>query len=105
MASVVFVRAMNVGGNFCRPAQLAKQLSRFDIINIGAVGSFVVRKNVNDSALRTAIAKKLAFKCEIMICPAKSIVDLARKDPFSKQLSGPDITRFVSILHKRPNKL
>ena len=105
MASVVFVRAMNVGGNLCRPAQLAKELSKFDIVNIGAVGTFIVRKNVPDSTLRAAIAKKLSFKCEIMIVPAKAILDLARKDPFARQPSGPNITRFVSVLHKPPKNL
>jgi uncharacterized protein (DUF1697 family) len=106
MASVVFLRGVNVGGaNLCKPAQLAKQLKKFDIINIGAVGTFVVRENVVESTLRTAIAKKLPFKCEIMIVAAKAVVDLARKDPFARQPSGPDITRFVSVLHKRPGKL
>jgi uncharacterized protein (DUF1697 family) len=106
MASVVFLRAINVGGaNLCRPAELAKQLSKFDIVNIGAVGTFVVRENVSESTLRVAIAKKLPFKCEIMICPAKAVVDLARKDPFARQPSRPDITRFVSVLHRRPPKL
>ena len=103
MSSVVFLRAVNVGGtNLCRPAVLAKQLGKFDVVNIGAVGTFVVRENVSESALRAAIAKKLPFKCEIMICPAKAIVDLTRKDPFARQPSGPDITRFMSVLHKRP---
>jgi uncharacterized protein (DUF1697 family) len=106
MASVVFVRAMNVGGaNQCKPATIAKQLKKFDIVNIGAVGTFVVRTRVSEATLRRAIAKKLPFKCEIMICPAKSIVDLAKKDPFARQPSGPDITRFVSVLHERPQKL
>jgi uncharacterized protein (DUF1697 family) len=106
MPSVVFLRAINVGGaNRCRPAELAKQLSKFDIVNIGAVGTFVVRENASESTLRAAIAKKLPFKCEIMICQAKAIVDLARKDPFARQPSGPDITRFVSVLHMRPQKL
>ena len=50
--------------------------------------------------LSTAIAKKLPFKCEIMICPAKEVLDLVRKDPFARQPSGPDITRFVNVLHK-----
>ena len=84
---------------------LAKQLGKFDVVNIGAVGTFVVRENVSESALRAAIAKKLPFKCEIMICPAKAIVDLTRKDPFARQPSGPDITRFMSVLHKRPVKM
>lgn len=102
MSSVVFLRGINVGGaNRCKPALLAKQLKKFDIVNIGAVGTFVVRENVSDATLRAAIAKKLRFKCEIMICPAKAIVDLAKKDPFARQPSGPDITRFASVLHKR----
>jgi hypothetical protein len=70
MSSVVFLRAVNVGGaNRCQPAVIAKQLAQFGVINIGAVGTFVVRENVSESVLRHAIAKKLPFKCEIMICP------------------------------------
>jgi uncharacterized protein (DUF1697 family) len=102
MASIVFLRAVNVGGtNRCQPALIAKELAKFDIVNIGAVGTFVVRKNVSESALRVAIARKLPFKCEIMICPARDIIELASKDPFSRQPSGPNITRFVSVLAKR----
>ena len=101
MASVVFLRAVNVGGtNRCRPAALAKELNRLDIVNIGAVGTFVVRGNPSDTTVRAAIAKKLPFKCEIMICPARQIVDLVRRDPFAGQPSGPKITRFVMVMHK-----
>ena len=102
MSWVVFLRAVNVGGaNLCRPAQLAKQLSKFGVVNIGAVGTFVVRENVSESTLRNAFAKKLPFKCEIMICSARDIMKLASKDPFSKQPSGANITRFVNVLSKR----
>lgn len=102
MSSVVFLRGVNVGGaNRCRLAVLAKQLSRFGVVNIGAVGTFVIRKNVNASVLRNAIAKKLPFKCEIMICPAREIIKLASKDPFAQQPSGPNITHFVNVLAKR----
>jgi len=102
MPSVVFLRAVNVGGtNRCKPALIAKQLAKFGVVNIGAVGTFVVREDVSESALRAAIAKKLPFKCEIMICPARDITKLAFKDPFSGQPSGPEITRFVNVLHKR----
>src|SRR5215467_7908574 len=101
MRWVVFLRAVNVGGtNLCRPALLAKQLSRFGVVNIGAVGTFVVRENVSESILRAAIAKKLSFKCEIMICPARDITKLAAKNPFARQPSGPEITRFVNVLAK-----
>jgi len=102
MSSVVFLRGVNVGGaNRCRPALLAKQLSGFGVVNIGAVGTFVIRKNVNASVLRNAFTKKLSFKCEIMICPAREIIKLASKDPFAQHPSGPNITQFVNVLAKR----
>ena len=112
MPSVVFLRAVNVGGtNRCQPALIAKQLARFGVVNIGAVGTFVVREDVSESALRAAIARKLPFKCEIMICPARDIIKFISNDPFSHEPpvrlgpSGPNITRFVSVLHKRPRTL
>ena len=80
MQRVVFLRAVNVGGaNRCRPAEIAKKLAKFGVVNIGAVGTFVVRKDVSESVLRAAMTRTLSFKCEIMICPAKAIVDLARE--------------------------
>jgi uncharacterized protein (DUF1697 family) len=102
MAWVVFLRAVNVGkANRCRPAAIAKQLAKFDVVNIGAVGTFVVRENVGESTLRAAIARKLPFQCEIMTCPARDIIKLTSTDPFSGQPSGPTITRFVNVLAKR----
>jgi uncharacterized protein (DUF1697 family) len=97
----VFLRAVNVGGaNLCRPAALARELAKFGVVNIGAVGTFVVREDVSESALRNAIARKLPFKCEIMICAARDVIKLASKDPFSRQPSDPNITRFVNVLAK-----
>jgi uncharacterized protein (DUF1697 family) len=112
MRWVVFLRAVNVGGtNRCQPALIAKQLAKFGVVNIGAVGTFVVREDVSEAALRVALARKLPFKCEIMICPARDIIKLVRewrdspwrasKDPFSRQSSGPNIVQFVSVLAKR----
>jgi uncharacterized protein (DUF1697 family) len=102
MRWVVFLRAVNVGkANRCQPALIAKQLAKFGVLNIGAVGTFVVREDVRESALRAAIARKLPFKCEIMICPARDVIRLASKDSFSEQPLGPKIVRFVSVLAKR----
>jgi uncharacterized protein (DUF1697 family) len=102
MKWVVFLRAVNVGkANRCQPALIAKQLAKFSVVNIGAVGTFIVHKDVSESALRAAIARKLPFKCEIMICPARDIIKLASKAPFARQPSGPNIVRFVSVLAKR----
>jgi len=77
------------------------KLAKFDLVNIGAVGTFVVRKEVSEATLRAAIAQKLPFKCEIMICPAHDILKLAKKDLFARQPSGPEITRFVNVLARR----
>src|SRR5205823_9573378 len=116
MPSVVFLRAVNVGGtNRCQPALIAKELDEFGVVNIGAVGTFVVREDVSETALRSALVRKLPFECEIMICPARDIIKIVRqwtdspwrasKDPVSRQPSGTDITRFVSVLHKRLRRL
>src|SRR5215469_783014 len=103
MQWVVFLRGVNVGGaNLCRPAELAKQLAKFGVVNIGAVGTFVVREEVSESVLRAAFARKLPVKCEIMICAGREIIKLSAKDPFSGQPSGPEIARFVSILANAP---
>ena len=80
-------------------------MARFGTVNIGAVGTFVVGKEVSDSTIRSAIAKKLPFKCEIMICPARDVLELAKKNPFAGHPSGSDIVRFVSILHEPPKKI
>src|SRR4051812_18666080 len=103
MPSVVFLRAVNVGkANRCQPAAIAKKLAKFDVVNIGAVGTFIVRKEVSESALRAAFARELPFKCDIMICSAREILALAAKDPFSKYPPDPNITRFVNVLAKPP---
>jgi len=45
MALIVFLRAVNVGGHKTfRPSLLAKELSGYDVVNVGAAGTFVVRK-------------------------------------------------------------
>jgi uncharacterized protein (DUF1697 family) len=102
MRWVVFLRAVNVGkANRCQPAVIARQLSKFGVINIGAVGTFVVREDVSESTLRAAIAEKLSFKCEIMLCSAPDVMKLVSRDPFADHASDPNVTRFVNVLTKR----
>ena len=100
MRLVVFLRAVNVSkANRCQPALIAKELARFDIVNIGAVGTFVVRENVSESALRAAVAKKLPFKSEIIICPAKELLNLAKENPLAGDRND-DIDAHVSIMRE-----
>ena len=102
MAVVVFLRGVNVGGHKTfRPAVLAKDLKRFDVVNIGAAGTFVVRKAVSRAELRAEIARRLPFETEVMMCSGKEILELAESDPFDGRSSKPDVVQFVSVMGRR----
>jgi uncharacterized protein (DUF1697 family) len=93
---------VNVGGHKTfQPSVLAKELSDYDVVNIGAAGTFVVRKRVSQAKLRSELAKRLPFESDIMICPAKELISIVESDPYQGEPSGPEIVRFVSVLHKR----
>jgi uncharacterized protein (DUF1697 family) len=102
MALVVLLKGVNVGGHRTfRPSVLANDLSRFDVVNVGAAGTFVVRKRVSRVKLRAAMMRRLSFEADVLICSGPDILRLASEDGFARQPSGPDIVRFVSILAKR----
>lgn len=106
MASVVFMRAVNVGGHQTfRPKNVATALADLGAVNVGAAGTFVIRKHIGQAALRAAFLDKLAFAPELMICRARDVIDLARSDPFQGQIDGRLIRGFVSVLQKRPRRL
>jgi uncharacterized protein (DUF1697 family) len=108
MALVVFLRGVNVGGHKTfRPSILARQLSGYDVLNVGAAGTFVVRKPVLRTAgsrakFRTALLSKLPFEAQIVIvmCEGRDLMRLETENPFGTQPSSPDVVRFVSILSK-----
>lgn len=103
MASVVFFRAVNVGGHQkFQPGKLAKELAAVGIVNIGAAGTFVVRENVSPTKLREEILRRLPFKPELMICPARAVLALARGNWFGGASVGKDLGRFVSVFQKAP---
>jgi uncharacterized protein (DUF1697 family) len=100
---VVFLRGVNVGGHRTfRPSRLAEQLRHFDAVNIGAAGTFVIRRPVSRVQLRVEIARRLPFEAEIVICQGREIVRLVRRDFFASDPVRPDIVRFVSVLSGRP---
>ena len=103
MALVVFLRGVNVGGHRTfRPAVLARELEHLDAVNIGAAGTFVIRRSVTPAQLRTELARKLPFDTEIMICQGREIVRLMSESPFADEPLRPDVVRFVSVLSKSP---
>ena len=104
MALVVLFKGVNVGGHRTfRPSVLAKQLRRFDVVSVGAAGTFVVRKPVSRTKLRAEMMRRLPFEADMMICHGSDILRLASDDPFAGQPSEPDVVRFVSVLAKRRN--
>ena len=106
MALVVFLRGVNVGGHKrFRPSTLAKELGDLGIVNIGAAGTFVIRKAVAQAKLRAEILRNLPFEAEIMICEGRDLIRIASTDPFVDVPSGPDFVRFVSILAKSTHPL
>ena len=103
MSLVAFLRGVNVGGHRTfRPTVLAKQLKHLDPVNIGAAGTFVIRRPVTQTRLRAELARRLPFDTQIMICQGRDIVRLTSEHPFGRQRAGPDVVRFVSILSRRP---
>jgi uncharacterized protein (DUF1697 family) len=106
MRWVVFLRAANVGKhNRFQPRLLTEKLAKFGMINVGAVGTFAVRENVSESALRNAIAAQLAFKCDVIIRPAKEIIDLVGAAPFKAHALNAGVRPFLTIMAQTPMKL
>ena len=104
MASVVFFRAVNVGGfQKFQPSLLAKNLSDLGVVNVGAAGTFVVRNAISRSALRAEILGRLPFQPELMICPASDVRALVEEEPF--RTVDKDARPFVSVMQKAPRKL
>ena len=103
MALVVFLRGVNVGGHRTfRPTTLTRQLKHLDAVNIGAAGTFVIRQPVTQAQLRAALARRLPFAVEIMICQGPEIIRMMSQHHFAEQPVRPDIVRFVSVLSRRP---
>lgn len=103
MALVVLLRGVNVGGHRAfRPTALARQLGHLDAVNIGATGTFVIRRPVTRARLRAELARRLPFDAQVMICGGREILGLMSHDPFVGHPVRPDVVRFVSVLSRRP---
>ena len=101
MASVVFFRAVNVGlHQRFSPSALAKELSDFGVVNIGAAGTFAVRKNISEAKLKAAILRCLSFKPELMICPASEVLAIADGKVFGELPQGKDLKPFLTVMQK-----
>lgn len=99
MSLVVFLKGINVGGHRTfRPSVLASRLEHLGVVNVGAAGTFVVRKRIARAKLRAEIARRMPFVAEIIICDGADILRLVARAPFAGQPAGEGIIRFVSVL-------
>jgi uncharacterized protein (DUF1697 family) len=101
MALVVFLRGVNVGGHRSfRPSILARELAKYDVVNVGAAGTFVVRTPGSRAKFRVELLRKLPFETEVALCDGRDLLTLESDHPFGPEACPPDVVRFVSILSK-----
>ncbi len=101
---MVFLRGVNVGGHrTCRPSVLVRELSQFDVVNVGAAGTFVVRKPGARSRFRAELLRKLPFDTAVAICDGRDLLRIETDNPFQAE-EVPEVVRFVTVLSK-PGKV
>jgi uncharacterized protein (DUF1697 family) len=70
-------------------------------VNIGAAGTFIVRKpGKSRAAFRSLLLRELPIKAEVVLCNALDLLRLEKENPFAEEPQRPDIVRFVSILSR-----
>jgi uncharacterized protein (DUF1697 family) len=103
VALVVLLKGINVGGHRTfRPSTLARQLRHLDAVNVGAAGTFVIRRPVGRAQLRDELARRLPFDVDIVICHGRDVLRLLSRDFFSDHAVRRDMVRFVSVLSRSP---
>src|SRR4051812_39213861 len=101
MPLIVFLRGVNVGGHRrFRPSILAREMSDSDVVNVGAAGTFVVRKPGSQAKFRSALLRKLPFDAHVVLCDGRDLLRLETENPFAGEPPASDVVRFVSILSK-----
>ena len=101
MALVAFLRGVNVGGHRTfRPSVVARELNAYGVVNVGAAGTFVVRKPGSRSQFHDALTRKLPFETAVVLCDGRDLLRIEADNPFVAESPPPDVVRFVSILSK-----
>jgi uncharacterized protein (DUF1697 family) len=101
MALIVFLRGVNVGGHRrFRPSILASELSDYDVVNVGAAGTLIVRRPGHRAKFRAELLMRLPFETKVISCDSRDLIRLEIENPFVGKPSTPDTVRFLSILSK-----
>jgi uncharacterized protein (DUF1697 family) len=101
VASVAFLRAVNLGGKTLRTTGLAEVLG---LVNVGAAGTFVALDGRSRSELEGAIRARLPFQTEVLTCTGPELLALLEEAPFGRG-PAPDAQRFATLLARAPSPL
>ena len=97
---MVFLRGANVGGHRTfRPSILARELEQYEVVNVGAAGTFVVRKPGARSRFRADLLRKLPFEAEVAICEGRDLLRIETENPFEAE-PPPEVVWFLTVLTK-----
>ena len=79
---------------------LAAELDAYDVVNVGAAGTLVVRKPGSRAKFLAELRRKLPFEATVAVCEESDLIRLESKNPFAAEPSRPDVIQFVSVLSK-----
>lgn len=106
MASVVFMRGVNVGGHKAfRPSELARRLEALELKSIGAAGTFVVGADIPEAEVRRQFAKQIPFETELMICSKRDLASLVALRPFAAKALPKSDGQYVTVVARAPRGL
>src|SRR5262249_34683443 len=88
-----------------QPSVLARELADLGVVNVGAAGTFVVRKAGSQAAVRGAFLERLAFEGGLVVCRARGLTALADGHWVPGGSLPPDARRYLSVMGKRPAEL
>ncbi len=99
MALVAFLRGINVGGHRTfRPSELARNLSAYEAVNVGAAGTFVVFRPGSRAKFLDELRRRMPFDAIVALCDGADLIQLETDNPFGTGRPDPNLVRFVSIL-------
>lgn len=103
MALLVFLRGMNVGGHrTLRPAALAQELDAYDVVNVGAAGTFVVLRPGRRGQFVAELRRRLPVDAVVACCDSRDLIELETREPFRTQRPTVGLVPFVSVLSRSP---
>lgn len=106
MASVVFLRGVNVGGRQSfKPSALADGLAELEVTNIGAAGTYVVQADVDEASLRERVQAKLPVEAEVLVCDSGTILALLEAGPPAPADDEDGVKAYLTLLAKPPDEI